>query len=624
MAIIAGRVIFDRDRSATVSSGDTGIPNVSVVLQNIANNQRLAVFTDANGNYSFENVTNGEYRLVESYGINSAVASPGNFELAIVGEVPVGIDPPIGLAVNPQPEANKLDSLTPNSINITVLDENIVDQNFLDAPIIDIPIQSILDGCATILEDNLIKAADNGSFGTFEASTFANTGVQIEPYPGVTPDYTYVLPNPDVYAPMGGQYTVQNIMNNALSQRIGAWWRVADHTKGDETGRMMVVNGFNPGSIFFTNTVSVKANTNYLFSSWILNLFRANGYPEPQLGVTILGENGEILYNASLGETIPVNTNLPEWREIGTVVNSKNNQIITVQFSSLGPEEIGNDYVIDDISLREIEVPDLNIIKTVNNSIINVGDFVTYTVSLKNNCTSPITNLFFKDVVPNGLEFIQNSVYINGIQMLEAEPNIGFNLPDIEGGETLNLSFDSIAKFVPQINPTVNIGTLVYSYSPVEGGIENEYSVDTNAVLVEIIGNSQDTDIQIIKEANVENVKNGDTIIYTITVKNNGPIDAENVIITDYLPSAISNIEFSIDNGQNWNIWNNVYEIGTLSNGEEVILSIRGIVGCTKCRCITNIAKVDSSTLDFNTNNNIAFFRVKVNSFFDNCIYFYR
>lgn len=58
------------------------------------------------------------------------------------------------------------------------------------------------------------------------------------------------MPNPATYTPDDGEYTVQNIMNNAFSNNLGAWWRIADHTIGTETGRMMVVNGFNPGSVF--------------------------------------------------------------------------------------------------------------------------------------------------------------------------------------------------------------------------------------------------------------------------------------------------------------------------------------------------------------------------------------
>ena len=67
-------------------------------------------------------------------------------------------------------------------------------------------------------------------------------------------------------------------MTNSLSSEIGAWWRIADHTTGNETGRMMIVNGFNPGAVFFRATVNVQPNTNYLFTSWILNLFKVTGF----------------------------------------------------------------------------------------------------------------------------------------------------------------------------------------------------------------------------------------------------------------------------------------------------------------------------------------------------------
>ena len=65
--------------------------------------------------------------------------------------------------------------------------------------------------------------ADEGTFSTFPAGTPANTGAPTEPYPGVTPDFKYVLPNPAIFAPLGGKYTVQNIINNSMSAEIGAW-----------------------------------------------------------------------------------------------------------------------------------------------------------------------------------------------------------------------------------------------------------------------------------------------------------------------------------------------------------------------------------------------------------------
>lgn len=308
--------------------------------------------------------------------------------------------------------------MSPNTLLITVAGSDIINQNILNGPVIYTPIENILDSCVSVSNINLITDADNGTFGFFPPGTPSNTGPEIEPYPNVTPDFTYVVPDPTKFTPLDGEYTVQNIMTNAMSNVIGAWWRIADHTTGNETGRMMVVNGFNPGAVFFKSTVQVTPNTNYLFSTWILNLFKVTGYPPPQLGVRIFDQNNNILYQATLGAQIPVNTNAPEWKEVGTVINSQNNNQLTVEFFSEGESAIGNDYAIDDVSLREIAVPTFTPIKTSNTETANVGDIITYTVTLDNTCDSPLTNVFFRDLIPNGLEFIPGTVTVETVALL--------------------------------------------------------------------------------------------------------------------------------------------------------------------------------------------------------------
>ena len=128
MATISGRVIFDRDRSLTVSTGDSGIAGIPVVLQNTATGVRLTVLTDANGNYSFINVPNGNYRIVEAYGTPGGVASPGNFADAQAGSIPVGTNPPIGAVTNPPAGSTNLDSLTPDTLFVTVAGADIGNQ----------------------------------------------------------------------------------------------------------------------------------------------------------------------------------------------------------------------------------------------------------------------------------------------------------------------------------------------------------------------------------------------------------------------------------------------------------------------------------------------------------------
>ncbi|AFS78893.1 repeat domain-containing protein [Gottschalkia acidurici 9a] len=610
MASISGRVVFDRDRSATIDGGDSGLANVPVVLQNVATNVRLVVLTDANGNYSFINVPNGDYRIVESYGTTGGVPTPGDFSTAVVGPIPVGEDPPISFATNPPTGSTNLDSITPDTILVTVSGADLVDQNFLDGPVIYTPIENILDPCVTVSDVNLINAANNGTFGFFPAGTPANTGAPVEPYPGVTPDFTYVLPDPSTYTPDDGEYTVQNIMNNAFSNNLGAWWRIADHTTGNETGRMMVVNGFNPGAVFFTDTVSVQPNTNYLFTSWILNLFKVTGYAEPQLGVRILDQDGNIIYSATLGEQIPVNTNAPEWKEIGTVINSQNNTSLTVEFLSQGPAAIGNDYAIDDISLREVQVPQFMPVKTISTPVANVGEVVTYTVTLENTCTSPLTNVFFQDLVPNGLSFLPGSVTINGASSIVADPNIGFTIPDIPGGTTATITFDAEVQSVPVPNPTLNTATINYSYTPVSGGIEGMYTVNSNTVPLNVVASA---DVAVVKTATPNPVNPGELITYTINISNAGPSDAQNVVLTDVIPSNIIGAEFSIDGGVTWNPWTGSYNVGTLVNGEVRTILIRGTVSPLTTGTITNTAEVTSTTPDPDPGNNTSTITTEVN-----------
>ena len=68
------------------------------------------------------------------------------------------------------------------------------------------------------------------------------------------------------------------------------WFNTSDHTTGDETGCMMVVNGGNPGQSIFTTQVNVKENTNYVFSTWIMNIDGLPGYIDPELRVVVSGE----------------------------------------------------------------------------------------------------------------------------------------------------------------------------------------------------------------------------------------------------------------------------------------------------------------------------------------------
>lgn len=549
-----------------------------------------------------EYVPDGNYRIVESYGTAGGVPTPGDFNNAVVGTIPPGVNPPLSSVSNPPAGTTNLDSVTPDALLVTVSGTDLTNQNFLNGPVIYTPLEALIDNCVIISGNNLIDVADNGTFGTFPQGTPANTGAPTEPYPGVTPDFTYVLPNPAIFAPLGGEYTVQNIMNNSMSAEIGAWWRIADHTVGNETGRMMIVNGSDPGAVFFRDTLAVQPNTNYLFTAWILNLFKVTGYPDPELGVRVLDSEGNIIYSATLGTLIPVNTNAPEWKQIGTVINSQANTSLTVEFLSEGPEVIGNDYAIDDVAFNEIILRDFIPVKTASASSASIGETIDYTVTLTDTCANPLTNVFFRDLVPTGFTFVPDSVVVNGTLLPAADPNTGFTLPDIPGGGTATVTFSVVANTVPVQNPTRNSATIDYSYTPVEGGIPSEFSVTSNEVPVLIAGSL--ADISVTKTASPTSVRPGEPLTYTITVANAGPSSAENVMLTDSIPANLTGAEFSVDGGVTFNPWPGVLSLGTMTSGESQVILIRTTVRPEAAGPIANTATVTSTTPDPDPDNN--------------------
>ncbi len=315
----------------------------------------------------------------------------------------------------------------------------------------------------------------------------------------------------------------------------------------------------------------------------------------------VLDENGSILYSATLGQLIPVHTDVPEWKQIGSVIQSGSNTGLTVEFLSEGPESVGNDYAIDDIAFREIQVPQFIPIKSVDRTAANIGETVRFTVSLTNTCASPLTSVSFQDMPPDGLSFVPGSVLIHGSAAPDADPEIGFSVPDIAGGSTISISFDAKIDRMPSPNPALNVAEMSYAYTPVEGGIPAIFTVLSNQVPV-LVGAA--ADIAVIKTADSDVAEPGGLLTYTLTVTNAGPSPAEQIVLTDTLPAAVQSASFSTDGGATWNAWLSPYGIGHLPNGATRTIWIRGTVDSSATGAIENTAAVLSSTPDPNLANN--------------------
>lgn len=86
--------------------------------------------------------------------------------------------------------------------------------------------------------------------------------------------------------------------------------------------------------------------------------------------------------------------------------------------------------------------PDLTVTKTVDKSTAIVGDILNYESTLFNNGSLNLTDIVFTDSIPVGTQFVENSVYIDGVSQAGLNPSVGFPLSDLAVGANVVVEFD--------------------------------------------------------------------------------------------------------------------------------------------------------------------------------------
>ncbi len=153
------------------------------------------------------------------------------------------------------------------------------------------------------------------------------------------------------------------------------------------------------------------------------------------------------------------------------------------------------------------------------------------------------------------------------------------------------------------ISPSETIATI----SNTSANISNTNASISNTAIMPIDTNATITypcssDLSITKTDSPDPVNAGETLTYTITVTNNGPNNADNVTVTDNLPSDVSYQSDTCGgsvSGQTWT-WN----VGSLNSGDSQTCQITVQVSSSASGVLNNMVNVSSSTPDPNSNNN--------------------
>ena len=155
--------------------------------------------------------------------------------------------------------------------------------------------------------------------------------------------------------PTDGHYTYTSYTSDCFR---GDWQTLEeDHTPGDASGNMLIVNSaYTTGVFFQAHVPNLQGGKIYEFGVWLMNVCRITDkcpFPLlPNLSIKLVNPDGKIIAQSSTGEVIRQPT--PKWtqyRFIFTLPTSESDlRIIMVNNK---PGGCGNDFAMDDITFRE-------------------------------------------------------------------------------------------------------------------------------------------------------------------------------------------------------------------------------------------------------------------------------
>ncbi len=231
---------------------------------------------------------------------------------------------------------------------------------------------------------------------------------------------------------------------------------------------------------------------------------------------------------------------------------------------------------------------DLGLTKTVDDSTPNVGDTITFTITLTNSGPDEATGVQVLDPLPAGLSFVSDTP-----SQGTYDPSTGlWSVGTVAVGSPQTLL---ILATVTSPAPQTNTATLAHS---------DQFDPNTTNNTASATETPQLADLALSKTTSDSTPNVGDTVTFTVTLSDNGPDAATDAQVTDLLPSGLSFVSDSPSQGT-YDSSTGLWTVGTVAVGSPQTLLILATV--TSPAPQTNTATIThSDQFDPDTGNNNA------------------
>jgi uncharacterized repeat protein (TIGR01451 family) len=238
---------------------------------------------------------------------------------------------------------------------------------------------------------------------------------------------------------------------------------------------------------------------------------------------------------------------------------------------------------------------DVSITKTATPGTVIAGQQVDYVITVSNAGPQTATNVRVVDLIPFGTSLVSLSVNNPGDVGEYCSTSGACYLGSLPVGG--NASVSVTLKVNPDYKSSKLVNTATVLADQADANTSNNFASATVNV-------NQRADLQIAKIDLVDPVVAGENILYELRVTNNGPSDAQNVVVTDAIPANTTFVTAS--GGCVLSSGTVTCSLGSLSAGAtaSALLQVKVTQGVANGTLINNSATVSSATTDPDTSNN--------------------